>query len=70
MPQISFLGCWITPPIGEVDEEVGQPGFPGNGQIGDIVGEHEEEDEDPVAEVDSAHSVSFWLPLASVGVRN
>ena len=69
--QIFAVG-WITPPIGEVNEEVGQSGIRQsvNDQIGDIVGEHEKEDDDPVAEVDSAHSVSFWLPLASVGFGN
>ena len=57
----------ITPPICKVDEEIWQSG---NDQIGDIIGEHEEEDKDPVSKVGSAHSVSFWLPLTSVGVRN
>ena len=57
----------ITPPICEIDEEIWQSG---NDQIGDIIGEHEEEDKDPVSKIGSAHSVSFWLPLTSVGVRN
>ena len=57
----------ITPPICEIDVEIWQSG---NDQIGDIIGEHEEEDKDPVSKVGSAHSVSFWLPLTSVGVRN
>ena len=57
----------ITPPICEVDEEVCQSG---NDHIGDIIGEHEEEDKDPVSKVGSAHSVSFRLPLTSVGEQN
>lgn len=63
-----FPLCMLnTSPICEIDEEIWQSG---NDQIGDIIGEHEEEDKDPVPKVGSAHSVSFWLPLTSVGVRN
>ena len=53
-------------PVREVDEEVGAGR---QGQIGDIVGEHKEEDEDPVAQVKPAHSVSLWLPLAFLGFQ-
>ena len=56
----------MASPVREVDEEVGDVVL---GQIDDIVGEHKEEDEDPVAQIKRAHSVSLWLPLAFLGFQ-
>ena len=58
-------------PVGEVDEPVGEGRF-GQGQLGNVVGKHKEQDEDPGWQFNRLWPLfgTLFRPLFAYGIRN